>query len=133
MLNRQSLARFWRIFIRQLSATLTLRSRFKKTEASRREIAEKSLANNFFFVAEEFLHGVPGDNCGCTHALLLYFSNSALSPSVFLSRGFFLYSPDYLYGQPAKIKNNNASIISIPSDRFATVNQWYINTKRVRR
>ncbi len=45
----------------------------------------------------------------------------------------FLYSPDYLYAQPAKIKNNNTSIVSIPSDRFATVNQWYINTKRVRR
>jgi peptide/nickel transport system substrate-binding protein len=45
----------------------------------------------------------------------------------------FLYSPDYLYAQPAKIKNNNTSIVSIPSDRFATVNQWYINTRRVSR
>jgi peptide/nickel transport system substrate-binding protein len=45
----------------------------------------------------------------------------------------FLYSPDYLYAQPAKIKNGKASIISVPSDRFAEINQWYINTKRVRR
>jgi peptide/nickel transport system substrate-binding protein len=44
----------------------------------------------------------------------------------------FLYSPDYLYGQPAKIKNSNMSIISMPSDRFSTINQWYIDTKRVR-
>lgn len=45
----------------------------------------------------------------------------------------FLYSPDYLYAQPAKIKNGKAGIVSVPSDRFADVNQWYINTKRVRR
>jgi peptide/nickel transport system substrate-binding protein len=45
----------------------------------------------------------------------------------------FLYSPDYLYGQPAKIKNSDMSIISMPSDRFSTINQWYIDTKRVRR
>ena len=45
----------------------------------------------------------------------------------------FLYSPDYLYAQPAKIKNSNMSIISMPSDRFATISQWYIETKRVRR
>ncbi|MEK7153956.1 MAG: ABC transporter substrate-binding protein, partial [Patescibacteria group bacterium] len=45
----------------------------------------------------------------------------------------FLYSPDYLYAQPAKIKNNNTSIVLTPSDRFATVNQWYIDTKRIRR
>lgn len=45
----------------------------------------------------------------------------------------FLYSPDYLYAQPAKIKNSNVSIISMPSDRFSTINQWYIDTKRVRR
>lgn len=45
----------------------------------------------------------------------------------------FLYSPDYLYAQPVKVKNGKAGIISVPSDRFADVNQWYIKTKRVRR
>lgn len=45
----------------------------------------------------------------------------------------FLYSPDYLYAQPAKVKNSKASIISVPSDRFTDINQWYIKTKRVRR
>ena len=41
-----------------------------------------------------------------------------------------LYSPDYLYVQPTKIKNNNASIIAIPAHRFDTVNEWYIDTER---
>ncbi|PJE51095.1 MAG: hypothetical protein COV29_02365 [Candidatus Yanofskybacteria bacterium CG10_big_fil_rev_8_21_14_0_10_36_16] len=43
----------------------------------------------------------------------------------------FLYSPDYLYVQPDKIKNNNTKIISVPSERFGNINKWYINTKRV--
>jgi peptide/nickel transport system substrate-binding protein len=45
----------------------------------------------------------------------------------------FLYSPDYLYARPAKIKKEAANIISIPSDRFADINQWHIKTKRVRK
>lgn len=45
----------------------------------------------------------------------------------------FLYSPDYLYAQPSKIKGNDTKIISIPSDRFNTVSNWYIETKRVRK
>lgn len=45
----------------------------------------------------------------------------------------FLYSPDYIYAQPAKIKGNDAALISVPSDRFDNVSKWYIETKRVRR
>ncbi len=45
----------------------------------------------------------------------------------------FLYSSNYLYAQPAKIKGNDSRLISIPSDRFDTINKWYIDTKRVRR
>ncbi|MBI2669939.1 MAG: hypothetical protein HYX20_02260 [Candidatus Yanofskybacteria bacterium] len=45
----------------------------------------------------------------------------------------FLYSPDYLYAQPVKIKGNNNKLISMPSGRFDTVNKWYIETKRVTR
>lgn len=45
----------------------------------------------------------------------------------------FLYSPDYLYAQPAKIKGNNTSLISAPSNRFDTVGKWYIETRRVKR
>ncbi len=44
----------------------------------------------------------------------------------------FLYSPDYLYLQPTKIKNNIAEIIAVPSNRFDTVHEWYIDTKRVK-
>jgi peptide/nickel transport system substrate-binding protein len=43
----------------------------------------------------------------------------------------FLYSPYYLYAQPYKVKNDQVQLISVPSDRFDTINQWYINTKRV--
>ncbi len=45
----------------------------------------------------------------------------------------FLYSPDYLYAQPAKIKGNDTTLISVPSDRFDSISNWYIETKRVRR
>lgn len=43
----------------------------------------------------------------------------------------FLYSPDYLYAQSAKIKGNDTHLISVPSDRFDTISKWYIETKRV--
>ncbi|MEK7151769.1 MAG: ABC transporter substrate-binding protein [Patescibacteria group bacterium] len=42
----------------------------------------------------------------------------------------FLYSPDYLYAQPIKIKGNDTTSISIPADRFDNINEWYIETKR---
>lgn len=45
----------------------------------------------------------------------------------------FLYSPDYLYAQPTKIKGNETKLISVPSDRFDTINKWYIETKRILR
>lgn len=43
----------------------------------------------------------------------------------------FLYSPDYLYAQPAKIKGNDTQLISMPSGRFDTINEWHIKTKRI--
>lgn len=43
----------------------------------------------------------------------------------------FIYSPYYLYAQSKKINGNEAQIISIPSDRFESINKWYIKTKRV--
>jgi peptide/nickel transport system substrate-binding protein len=42
----------------------------------------------------------------------------------------FLYSPDYIYALPDKVKNVNTKIISIPSDRFGDINKWYIDTQR---
>lgn len=43
----------------------------------------------------------------------------------------FLYSPYYLYGQAKRVHGFNTSIISMPSDRFANVENWFINTDRV--
>ena len=45
----------------------------------------------------------------------------------------FLYSPYFIYVQSTKVKSNNTKIISVPSDRFSSVNAWYMDTKRVRR
>jgi peptide/nickel transport system substrate-binding protein len=42
----------------------------------------------------------------------------------------FLYSPYYLYGQAKRVHGFNTAIISMPSDRFANVENWYINTSR---
>lgn len=42
-----------------------------------------------------------------------------------------LYNPLYLYGQAQKIKGFDAEIISVPSDKFSNIENWYINTKRV--
>jgi peptide/nickel transport system substrate-binding protein len=43
----------------------------------------------------------------------------------------FIYSPDYIYPQTARIKGNDSTLIFVPSDRFDAANKWYINTKRV--
>lgn len=45
----------------------------------------------------------------------------------------FLYSPDYLYPQAKKIKGFKDELLGLPSERFANVNKWYIETKRVRK
>lgn len=43
----------------------------------------------------------------------------------------FLYSPYYLYGQAKRVQGFNTHIISMPSDRFANVENWFINTDRI--
>jgi peptide/nickel transport system substrate-binding protein len=43
----------------------------------------------------------------------------------------FLYTPHYLYILPERLKSINISHITVPSDRFAQVNEWYIDTKKV--
>ena len=43
----------------------------------------------------------------------------------------FIYSPDFLYGTPAKIKNFEVSDITIPSDRFINIYKWYIDTDKI--
>lgn len=43
----------------------------------------------------------------------------------------FLYNPYYLYPQSKQIKGFDMKIIGTPSDRFANVEKWYIDTERV--
>lgn len=43
----------------------------------------------------------------------------------------FLYSPYYLYATPNYLKGNDTTHITASSERFAKVNQWYIDTKKV--
>ena len=43
----------------------------------------------------------------------------------------FLYSPTFLYLIPDKMKNVLITKITDPSERFANIEQWYVNTERV--
>src|SRR3989344_1759333 len=43
----------------------------------------------------------------------------------------FLYSPYYIYPQTKKIKGLENELLGLPSERFANVNEWYIETQRV--
>jgi ABC-type transport system substrate-binding protein len=43
----------------------------------------------------------------------------------------FLYNPDYIYWVSEKIKGIDTTKIVDPAKRFANVNNWYINTRRV--
>lgn len=42
----------------------------------------------------------------------------------------FLYSPNYIYVQSRKIKGFNIKSIVSPSDRFGSVERWYMNTRK---
>ncbi len=42
----------------------------------------------------------------------------------------FLYNPHYLYPQGKQIKGYETQMIGMPSDRFANIEKWYIETKR---
>ncbi len=43
----------------------------------------------------------------------------------------FLYSPLYLYAIPTTLHGADFTHITIPSDRFGTVDSWYIKTKKI--
>ncbi len=47
------------------------------------------------------------------------------------SPAIFLYSPQYIYYLPSKIKGFNVKKITKPSERFIGIENWYIKTKRV--
>ncbi|MBI2068512.1 MAG: hypothetical protein HYT67_00160 [Candidatus Yanofskybacteria bacterium] len=42
----------------------------------------------------------------------------------------FLYNSYYIYGQTKDIRGFESKIISMPSDRFANIEKWYMETKR---
>lgn len=43
----------------------------------------------------------------------------------------FLYSPEFIYVIPKKIKNIDINQITIPSERFLDINKWYIETDKI--
>lgn len=43
----------------------------------------------------------------------------------------FLFSPDFIYALPNKIKNVSLGQITTPNDRFISIPDWYIETEKV--
>jgi peptide/nickel transport system substrate-binding protein len=43
----------------------------------------------------------------------------------------FMYSPDFIYVVPEKVKNLALGQITNPSERFLNVSKWYINTSKI--
>ena len=43
----------------------------------------------------------------------------------------FLYSPEFIYITPGKIKNNSLSLVTLPFERFLNINSWYIETNKI--
>jgi len=43
----------------------------------------------------------------------------------------FLYSPDFLYVVPKVLRGVSLGSVTVPSDRFGSINDWYITTERV--
>lgn len=43
----------------------------------------------------------------------------------------FVYAPDFLYVIPKKVHNIHIGELTTPGERFANVNEWYVNTNRI--
>ncbi len=43
----------------------------------------------------------------------------------------FLYSPEFIYVLPEKIRGFTLGQTTMPSERFLDVHHWYINTEKV--
>ncbi len=43
----------------------------------------------------------------------------------------FLYAPDFVYAVPKRLAGVELGTITTPTDRFASVSDWYVNTERV--
>ena len=63
--------------------------------------------------------------------LTLY--NEAQNIIIADSPAVFLYTPMYTYIQRTSIKGNETKLISVPSDRFNNIEDWYVNTDRVKK
>ncbi len=47
------------------------------------------------------------------------------------TQAIFLYSPSFLYTLPNKVKGTGFPSLLVPSDRFSTIQNWYINQEKV--
>ncbi|MBI4117360.1 MAG: hypothetical protein HY451_01625 [Parcubacteria group bacterium] len=45
----------------------------------------------------------------------------------------FLYSSNYIYPQAKKIKGSGQELLGLPSERFANIEKWYIETRRIKK
>jgi len=43
----------------------------------------------------------------------------------------FLYTPDFIYAIPKSLQGISLSFITTPSDRWNSINSWYLNTEKV--
>jgi peptide/nickel transport system substrate-binding protein len=43
----------------------------------------------------------------------------------------FLYSPQFIYAMPKALQDVTIGTVTTPSDRFATIANWYMSTERV--
>jgi peptide/nickel transport system substrate-binding protein len=43
----------------------------------------------------------------------------------------FVYSPSFLYILPKKVMGVNIDYLTVPSERFASINQWYVETNHI--
>jgi peptide/nickel transport system substrate-binding protein len=43
----------------------------------------------------------------------------------------FIYSPQFLYAVPEKVKDLNINNLTISSDRFINIHKWYIDTEKI--
>jgi peptide/nickel transport system substrate-binding protein len=43
----------------------------------------------------------------------------------------FLYSPEFIYIAPGKVKDNSLGLVTLPFERFLNINSWYIETNKI--
>ena len=43
----------------------------------------------------------------------------------------FLFSPDFIYAIPDKVRNVSLGQITTPNDRFLSIHDWYIDTEKI--